>query len=135
MKSAVCLRKKEMVIEIPYETPSKKNSRVTDTRTGRSFPSKTYREWHDRAYKWLVVNYGSSLVSFNCPVRINMSFTHGTMQRCDSDNKVSSILDLLVDLRLIADDCWTIVRKMVVVNDYKNGSPKCVIEIEPYDSD
>lgn len=33
-----------MILQLPFDTPSKRNSRVTDTRTGRSFPSVRYEK-------------------------------------------------------------------------------------------
>lgn len=75
-----------MIVEIPFETPSKKNSRITDTRTGRSFPSKKFREWHRNASIWLKSNFRLECFD-DRPVRIDLCFTHGTNKRSDSDNK------------------------------------------------
>ena len=38
---------------ITGRTPSKKNSRVTNRKTGRSFPSRDYVKWHKNAEKQL----------------------------------------------------------------------------------
>lgn len=38
-----------MVLVLPFETPSKKNSRMVDRRTGRSFPNKRFTDWHKAA--------------------------------------------------------------------------------------
>lgn len=119
-----------MIIELPFDTPSKKNSRITDTRTGRSFPSKAYREWHRKASIYMVSV--SSVERFSEPVIVKIAFTHGTKRRCDSDNKVSSILDLLVDNHVIPDDRWEIVRKIEVENFYMKDRPCCRLEIVKY---
>lgn len=121
-----------MIVEIPFETPSKKNSRITDTRTGRSFPSKKFREWHRNASIWLKSNFRLECFD-DRPVRIDLCFTHGTNKRSDSDNKVSSILDLLVDLHVISDDRWQVVREIKVENFYSKGNPSCRLEIRPYE--
>lgn len=46
-----------MKLVLPFETPSKKNSRVVDRRTGRSFPSKVYTAWHKEALAYVRQNY------------------------------------------------------------------------------
>lgn len=131
---AGCIFIPEMILQLPFDTPSKKNSRVTDTRTGRTFPNKKFNDWHKKAAMWVMAKY-PRLERFGAdtPVTVKMSFTYGTMRRCDSDNKVSSILDLLVDLRVIADDNWTIVRRIEVENSYKKDSPSCTVEIVPHE--
>ena len=113
---------------IPYETPSKKNSRVIDRRTGRSFPSTVYREWHKNAATWLKANYDLPALD-DGPFCLYLGFTHGDRRRRDSDNGVSSILDLLVDLKMLPDDNWDVVRKISVENRYDKGNPGCEIAI------
>lgn len=66
----------------------------------------------------------------NTPVIITINFTHGTLRRRDSDNAVSSILDLLVDNRIIPDDNWLIVREINVFNEYQRNNAMCQIEIK-----
>lgn len=117
-----------MKLSIPYETPSKKNSRVIDRRTGRSFPSTAYREWHQKASVWLKSNYDLPALGEG-PFCLHLGFTHGDRRRRDSDNGVSSILDLLVDLKVLPDDCWEVVRKICVENGYDKGKPGCEISI------
>lgn len=118
-----------MIVTIPYETPSKKNSRIVDRRTGRTFPSKTYREWHVKASLWLKTHYTLPSLGEG-PFRLSCAFIHGTMARCDSDNKVSSILDLLTDLGVIPDDRWQVVREIIVSNGYEKGQPSVTVQIE-----
>ena len=122
-----------MIVVIPFETPSKKNSRITYTRTGRSFPNKKYVEWHRKAEMWLLSHYRNmETFGTGTAVSVKMTFVHGSLQRSDSDNKVSSILDLLVDLHIIPDDNWKIVRRIVVENTYDKGRPSCTLEVVPY---
>ena len=115
---------------IPYETPSKKNSRVIDRRTGRSFPSKNFTEWHRKAAVWLKANYDLPCLEPGA-YSLYLGFTHGDKRRRDSDNGVSSILDLLVDLKVLPDDCWEVVRKISVENYYEKGKPGCEIALVP----
>lgn len=119
-------------MQIPMETPSKKNSRVTDRRTGRSFPSKRYVEWHRAATLWLRSHYPCGRIEG--PLKITLSFTHPTLKRKYADNGTSSIFDLLVDVGILPDDCWTIVMEHSVRNRYEKGVACCTIEIERADS-
>lgn len=122
-----------MIFTLPFDTPSKKNSRVTDTRTGRSFPNKKFTEWHKKAVAYLRLNFIKDMKPFDGPVQVDMTFTHGTLKRCDSDNKVSSILDLIVDVGFIPDDNWQIVRRIGVTNRYEKGFSSCTVEVRPYE--
>ena len=119
-----------MIIHIPLETPSKKNSRVVDRLTGRTFPSKTYTEWHRRAAIWLKTTYDLPCLEKR-PYIVYMGFCHGDRRRRDSDNGVSSIFDLLVDLHVLPDDCWEVVRKISVENYYEKNKPGVEIAIVP----
>ena len=66
----------------------------------------------------------------NQEVQIKITFIHGDLRRRDSDNGMSSILDLLTDCNVLSDDNWRIVKRIEVNNDYKKNSPSCKVEIE-----
>lgn len=117
-----------MVFVLPFETPSKKNSRVVDRRTGRSFPNKRFTDWHKAALLYLRTQGAKRMEG---PVHIDFTFTHPTRRRCDSDNKVSSIMDLLVDAGVLPDDCWEVVPAYTVLNVYCKGEAKAEIYINP----
>lgn len=123
-----------MIFTIPYETPSKKNSRIVSRKTGRSFPSKTYGQWHIKAVLWLRTHYTLSPLGEG-PFMVQMEFRHGTLQRSDADNKASSILDLLVDMKILPDDSWKVVRSLYVTNSYDKGNPSVTVKIFPYTED
>ena len=118
-----------MMIHIPLETPSKKNSRVVDRRTGRTFPNKRYTEWHKAASLYVRQQHAHPIDGG--PFALYLEFTHGDRVRRDSDNGVSSILDLLVDCGIIPDDNWQIVSKINVSNLYDKGNPGVHISIIP----
>ena len=118
-----------MMIHIPLETPSKKNSRVVDRRTGRTFPNKRYTEWHKAAT--LYVRQQNAHPLDDGPFALYLEFTHGDRVRRDSDNGVSSILDLLVDCGVLQDDNWMVVSKIVTTNLYDKGNPGVNISIIP----
>lgn len=117
-----------MTFIIIGETPSKKNSRIVNTKTGRSFPSKRYSQWHRDAV--LQMSLQKKEQPIDKPCRIKMIFTHGDLRRRDSDNGSSSILDLLTDCGVLADDNWQIVQSLQIENDYKKNEPSCKVEID-----
>lgn len=117
------------------ETPSKKNSRVINRLTGRSFPNKRFTEWHDAASleirEQMVTRTITERIAFPC--NISFIFTHGDNRRRDSDNQTSSILDLLIDCGILLDDDWKIVRQMTIENRYQKNNAGCLIEITALD--
>lgn len=119
-----------MIVSIPYETPSKKNSRVVDRRTGRTFPGKVYREWKTKASLWLKTHYELKGLG-DGPFSLRLAFTHGDYIRRDIDNGVSSILDLFVDLGILPDDNWKVVKSIQVTNEYEKGNPSVQVAILP----
>lgn len=121
-----------MILEFPFETPSKKNSRVINTRTGRSFPNKRYSDWHKNAKMYVLTHYKVAPI-LSKSVKISFLFCHGDNVKRDSDNQVSSILDLLQDLNILPDDCWQIVRAFSVVNTFNKNLPLCRVTIEPFE--
>lgn len=114
--------------ELSGETPSKKNSRI-NTRSGRSFPNKKFMQWHDEKLLELSPSRGGSL-PIDCPVSLKVVFVHGDERRRDSDNQLSSVLDLLVDAGILKDDGWRIVRRVSVENTFERRKPRAVIVIE-----
>lgn len=113
---------------IEGETPAKKNSRIT-LPNGRTIPSKNYRTWHESALLQIEAMAISREATISYPVAISLSFYHGDLRRRDSDNGTSSILDLLVDAGILADDNWQIVRILNVYNQYDKGHARCEIMI------
>lgn len=116
---------------IQGEVVAKKNSRVTNTKTGRSFPSKRYTEWHNKACFELLRQKTGQYEAFplSGPLAISFEFYHGDNRRRDSDNGVSSILDTLTDCGILTDDSWQIVRELEVKNFFKKNEPYVIITI------
>lgn len=121
---------------IEGETPSKKNNRIINCKTGGSFPSKTYTEWHKRIQPDIERQMSEQAqgcgykLPLSKPCSIKMLFIHGDLTRRDSDNEATSILDLLQDCGVLADDCWQIVRKIHIENGYMPNKSYCKVEIE-----
>lgn len=90
-----------MILTILGRIPSKKNSRI-NTRSGRSFPSSKYTAWHKDAS--LQIRDAKQITEKN----ILLEFYMPDNRRTDLTNKAESVMDLLVDNNLLADDSWQI---------------------------
>lgn len=95
-------------VEAPI--PAKKNNRVV-LKDGRNIPSEAYRRWHSahiRKLEALRKRHGA----FGCPVSISVGVAFGDRRRRDLDNELTSVLDLVKDSGLVADDDWTHVARV-----------------------
>lgn len=119
------------VYTITGGVPSKKNSRI-NTRSGRSFPSKEYRAWHETAGLEI---QSQGIKSFTKPVEIEVKIYFKNNIRQDLDNRLSSILDLLVDLGVIEDDRWQCVPEIEIKGYLDRNNPRAEIYIEEYSDD
>ena len=122
------------------ETPSKKNSKIFTKGRHIPIPSKAHQRWHDDAMLQLTgqmsrmprdeIPFGPEHPDgIEDPVSVTLTFYHGTLVRRDSDNQAASIMDLLQDAKVLADDRWQIVRILNIYNHFDKGNPRCVIEI------
>ena len=123
-----------MTLVIQGETPSKKNSRI-NTRSGRSFPNKRYMDWLHSALAQVIeqVSGPGRPWEWASPdgLELTCTFYHGDLKRRDSDNQLSSVLDMLVEAQVIEDDSWMILPVKHVYDVYDKGIPRCVISLEP----
>lgn len=125
-----------MVLTIRGETPAKKNSRI-NTRSGRSFPNKRYAEWLDSALgqvsRQMAAAYAEDRewqVPPGKSTRMTVTFYHGDFKRRDSDNQLSSILDMLVEAGVLPDDCWEVLPEKHTYDAYDKGNPRCIVSLE-----
>ena len=83
--------------------PSKKNSRATITRGNKTFliDNKNYRQWHKKSS--LQIQEVKKLENIQ---GISILFYFPDNRKADLTNKAESIMDLLVDNKIIPDDCW-----------------------------
>lgn len=120
--------------QILGETPGKKNSKIW-TRSGKLIPSAKHQKWHADALEQLqsyldLVALGDELPGpIDYPVSVTLTFYHGDQVRRDSDNQAASIMDLLQDANVLADDRWQIVRILNIYNHFDKGNARCLIEI------
>ena len=114
------------------QTPSKKNARI-NTRSGRSFPSKRYTEWHKHSVEQLKAIegvYGKGIMPEKC--EINYMFYCQDLRRRDVSNMLESINDLLVDVGILEDDDWKHVRIGWADADLDRENPRAELNIKPY---
>ena len=114
--------------QIKGETPPKKNSRIT-LRNGRTIPSKNYTAWRADALRQLEEQI-KPITPLIEPCEITFIFVHGDKRRRDSDNQISSILDVFQDSNILEDDNWNIVNKYHVENHYLKNLPSVTVEIK-----
>jgi Holliday junction resolvase RusA-like endonuclease len=108
--------------------PSKKNSRITDRRTGRSFPSASYTSW----VKLMSKQISAQFLIFNSELLTNGIFIriyYPDNRKADLTNKSESIMDLLVDTGILEDDNWKVTGAIVMVPEYRKNAGGC--EIHP----
>jgi len=125
----------KVTLELTGNIPSKKNSRI-NTKSGRSFPSPAYREWHKLASNQLMVQlcqseeirHGVEFPIEKCD-NITVTFYYGTLRVKDNTNAVESVHDLLVDYGILKDDNWKVTGETRQIPIYRKGEPGAKIEI------
>jgi len=105
--------------------PSKKNQRI-NRGDGKSFPSKKFIQWQDDALKQVRVQ---TRKRFYVPVSIEVIIYFGTNIRADLDNRLTSILDMLVEALVLRDDKWQDVPRIAVQAEYRKKQPGAFIRI------
>jgi Holliday junction resolvase RusA-like endonuclease len=120
------------IVELKIEgnVPSKKNSRVR-TRSGSSIPSKAFSDWQESAL-WQVRQ--QTKVRFLKPVSLEVIIYFGTNGRADLDNRVTSVLDMLVEAIVIRDDKWQDVPRISAQAEYRKREPGAFIRLTELDS-
>lgn len=113
----------ELVLE--GSVPSKKNQRI-NRGDGMSFPSKKFVQWQQSA---LVQVRQQTRQRFLVPVGVEVIIYFGTNIRADLDNRLSSILDMLVEALVIGDDKWQDVPRIAIQAEYRKGKPGAFIRL------
>ncbi|MBQ9160933.1 MAG: RusA family crossover junction endodeoxyribonuclease [Methanobrevibacter sp.] len=107
--------------------PSKKNSRITNRKTGRSFPSSSYVKWHKQAEKQLEKLKEENI---DFPIHIHYEFFMPDLRKTDISNKIESINDLLVDIHFLKDDNWKIIQQFSAYAQLDRDNPRVEIQID-----
>lgn len=115
------------MIELVLEgaVPSKKNQRI-NRGDGKSFPSKKFIQWQDDALKQV---RRQTRQRFYEPVGVEVIIYFGTKIRADLDNRLTSILDMLVEALVLRDDKWQDVPRIAVEAEYRKGNPGAFIRV------
>jgi Holliday junction resolvase RusA-like endonuclease len=111
--------------------PSKKNSRI-NTSSGRSFPSREFTKWQSDAIRQVRMQ---TRHHFSGVIQIELIIYFGTLGRADTDNKVTSILDMLVDAIILKDDYWETVARTVYEAAYRQNKPGAFLRITELQND
>lgn len=117
----------ELVLE--GNVPSKKNSRI-NRGDGMSFPSKKYMDWQDSAMGQV---RRQTRERFFVPVSIEVIIYFGTKTRADLDNRLTSVLDMLVECVVLRDDKWQDVPRIALQAEYRKGKPGAFVRITELD--
>lgn len=112
-------------IKLQGNVPSKKNSRIR-TRSGSYIPNKLFTQWQEEAL-WQV--RAQCKQRFLKPVRVDVIIYFATMARADLDNRLTSILDMLVEGLVLPDDKWQNVPEISAKAEYRKGDPGALIHI------
>lgn len=122
-----------MIIEIPLEPKTKKNSsRIVQKRTknGKSFPillpSEAYSKYEKDCEEYIPFD----LDTINYPINLKCTFYMQTKRKTDLTNLLQAICDILVKYKVIEDDNYNIIRSFdgsTVFYDHDN--PRTIIEI------
>lgn len=105
---------------------SKKNSRITDRRTGRSFPSPEYRKWFKESLA-LAKKAGIPSQAFT-KADVYILFGFDDLRVHDIDNMTTSVLDFIKDIKVIEDDKWTSIgRPNVSFTDSEKSFTKIMV--------
>lgn len=105
--------------------PSKKNSRVT-LPSGVSVPNNKFVQWQNDALKQVRSQTRDRFLGL---VQIELVIYFATLGRADTDNKVTSILDMLVESLVLKDDYWESVARTVYEAAYRPGKAGAFIRI------
>ena len=115
------------IIELKFDgnVPSKKNSRVR-TKSGSSIPSKAFYDWQEAALLQTKMQTRARGLT-NVAVEVIIYF--GTNVRADLDNRLTSVLDMLVEGLVLRDDKWQDVPRLQVQAEYRKKQPGAFVRI------
>jgi Holliday junction resolvase RusA-like endonuclease len=122
----------QVTVELTLEgsVPSKKNSRI-NRGDGVSFPSKKFIQWQNDAMRQVRIQTRHRF--FN-PVSVEVIIYFGTNIRADLDNRLTSILDMLVECLVLRDDKWQDVPLIKVQAEYRKSKPGAFIRLTELDT-
>jgi Holliday junction resolvase RusA-like endonuclease len=118
-----------MTIVIPGRIPSKKNSKQIVQIAGRPrlISSKQHREWHE-LQSWALKKYVPKQPIARATIQI--TFFAENRRRWDLTNSADSVMDLLVDMQILADDGVANVPALqLLFGGVEQENPRAEVEI------
>ena len=118
-------------ITIRGRIPSKKNNRNIGRRGKKIFntPSDKYKQWHEVAELEVLSQY-TNFQGVKKIFMVELKFWMPDNLQKDLTNAAESIMDLLVDCRVIEDDRWQIIPCILLsCRGIDRENPRCEIEI------
>jgi len=112
-------------LKLAGNIPAKKNSRI-NRGDGMSFPSRDFENWQKIALQNVRLQ---TRTTFDNPVSLECIIYFATDARADLDNRVTSILDMLVKAGVLLDDKWQQVPIMTVQAEYRPKRPGAFIRL------
>lgn len=112
-------------LKLAGNIPAKKNSRI-NRGDGMSFPSRDFENWQKTALQNVRLQ---TRTTFDSPVSLECIIYFATDARADLDNRVTSILDMLVKAGVLLDDKWQQVPIMTVQAEYRPKRPGAFIRL------
>jgi Holliday junction resolvase RusA-like endonuclease len=108
------------IVELKFagNIPAKKNSRI-NRGDGMSFPSRDFEKWQKLLCKTSACKQS---VEFVDPLSMELLFTLAR-SRADLDNRLTSILDMLVKCHVLPDDNWENVPAIALQAEYRKNRP------------
>lgn len=109
--------------------PSKKNSKqiIYVGKSTRIISSKLFLKWEKEAKNQILSQWKKNTLH-KCS-RIEICLFFGTKRKADITNKVESIMDLLVDCKVLIDDNYMVVPKLILSAAYEKNNPGAEIWI------
>jgi Holliday junction resolvase RusA-like endonuclease len=89
-------------------------------------PNNKFIQWQNDALKQV---RAQTRRRFYVPVRVEVIVYFPTMGRADLDNRVTSILDMLVESLVLRDDRWQDVPQIEARAEYRKGDPGAFIRL------
>lgn len=122
---------KTLELTLSGNIPSKKNSRI-NTKKGKSFPSTKFTQWQNDSLSEVRMQ---TRERFRGLVQIELIIYFATLGKADTDNKVTSILDMLVEGLVLKDDYWESVARTTYEARYRPGKGGAFMRITELPAD
>ena len=119
------LNQKIVELTLKGNVPSKKNSRI-NLKSGVSIPNNKFTQWQNDA---IMEVRRQTRHRFYNPVGIELIIYFGTNGRADLDNRLTSVLDMLVEALVLRDDKWQDVPVLQAQAEYRKSEPGAFIRI------